>query len=35
MIQLTNGQKKFSQRLAGDELSFTVSRGEIFGLLGA
>jgi ABC-2 type transport system ATP-binding protein len=34
MIQLTNVQKKFGQRLAVDGLSFTVERGEIFGLLG-
>ena len=34
MIQLTNVQKKFGQRIAVDDLSFTVSRGEIFGLLG-
>src|ERR1035438_988767 len=34
MIQLTNVRKKFGQRLAVDDLSFTVSRGEIFGLLG-
>ena len=34
MIQLTNVQKKFGARLAVDDLSFTVSRGEIFGLLG-
>src|SRR5580692_7013461 len=34
MIQLTNVQKKFGQRLAVDDLSFTVERGEIFGLLG-
>jgi ABC-2 type transport system ATP-binding protein len=34
MIQLTNVRKKFGQRLAVDDLSFTVARGEIFGLLG-
>jgi ABC-2 type transport system ATP-binding protein len=34
MIQLANVQKKFGQRLAVDDLSFTVERGEIFGLLG-
>lgn len=34
MIQLTNVIKKFAGRLAVDDLSFTVSRGEIFGLLG-
>jgi len=34
MIQLTNVQKKFGQRLAVDDLSFAVERGEIFGLLG-
>jgi ABC-2 type transport system ATP-binding protein len=34
MIQLTNVQKIFGQRLAVDDLSFTVERGEIFGLLG-
>jgi ABC-2 type transport system ATP-binding protein len=34
MIQLTNVEKKFGARLAVDDLSFTVSRGEIFGLLG-
>jgi ABC-2 type transport system ATP-binding protein len=34
MIQLTNVQKKFGQRIAVDDLSFTVPRGEIFGLLG-
>jgi ABC-2 type transport system ATP-binding protein len=34
MIELTHVQKKFGQRLAVDDLSFTVSRGEIFGLLG-
>ena len=34
MIQLTNVQKIFGGRLAVDDLSFTVERGEIFGLLG-
>lgn len=34
MIQLTNVQKKFGTRLAVDDLSFTVERGEIYGLLG-
>ncbi len=34
MIQLTNVQKKFGQRVAVDNLSLTVARGEIFGLLG-
>jgi ABC-2 type transport system ATP-binding protein len=34
MIQLINVCKKFGARLAVDDLSFTVSRGEIFGLLG-
>jgi ABC-2 type transport system ATP-binding protein len=34
MIQLTNVQKKFGERIAVDDLSFTVERGEIFGLLG-
>src|SRR3984957_883475 len=34
MIQLTNVKKKFGQRVAVDDLSFTVARGEIFGLLG-
>src|ERR1039457_6464457 len=34
MIQLTSVQKKFGQRIAVDDLSFTVARGEIFGLLG-
>ncbi len=34
MIQLTNVIKKFAGRLAVDDLSFTVPRGEIFGLLG-
>src|ERR1017187_7469523 len=34
MIELTHVQKKFGARLAVDDLSFTVSRGEIFGLLG-
>src|SRR5580704_2260773 len=34
MIQLANVQKKFGQRLAVDDLSFSVARGEIFGLLG-
>jgi ABC-2 type transport system ATP-binding protein len=34
MIQLTNVVKKFAGRLAVDDLSFNVPRGEIFGLLG-
>jgi ABC-2 type transport system ATP-binding protein len=34
MIQLTNVIKKFAGRIAVDDLSFTVPRGEIFGLLG-
>jgi ABC-2 type transport system ATP-binding protein len=34
MIQLTNVIKKFAGRTAVDDLSFTVPRGEIFGLLG-
>lgn len=34
MIELVNVRKKFGQRMAVDDLSFTVSRGEIFGLLG-
>src|ERR1035441_9926676 len=34
MIQLTNVTKKFAGRMAVDDLSFTVPRGEIFGLLG-
>lgn len=34
MIELRNIIKKFGGRLAVDDLSFTVSRGEIFGLLG-
>ncbi|HEX9045863.1 MAG TPA: ABC transporter ATP-binding protein [Verrucomicrobiae bacterium] len=34
MIQLHNVQKKFGPRLAVDNLSFTVARGDIFGLLG-
>src|SRR5882757_5922977 len=34
MIELTNVTKKFAGRLAVDDLSFTVPRGEIFGLLG-
>jgi ABC-2 type transport system ATP-binding protein len=34
MIELRNVIKKFSGRTAVDDLSFTVSRGEIFGLLG-
>jgi ABC-2 type transport system ATP-binding protein len=34
MIQLDHLQKKFGARLAVDDLSFTVARGEIFGLLG-
>ena len=34
MIELANVVKKFAGRLAVDDLSFTVPRGEIFGLLG-
>jgi len=34
MIELRNVTKKFAGRTAVDNLSFTVSRGEIFGLLG-
>jgi ABC-2 type transport system ATP-binding protein len=34
MIQLRNVQKKFGSRLAVDDLTLTVPRGEIFGLLG-
>jgi ABC-2 type transport system ATP-binding protein len=34
MIALRNVVKKFAGRLAVDDLSFTVPRGEIFGLLG-
>ena len=34
MIQLTNVIKKFTGRIAVDDLSFAVPRGEIFGLLG-
>jgi ABC-2 type transport system ATP-binding protein len=34
MIQLTNVTKKFGAQIAVDNLSFTVARGEIFGLLG-
>ncbi|HUC83717.1 MAG TPA: ABC transporter ATP-binding protein [Candidatus Acidoferrales bacterium] len=34
MIELVNVRKKFGSRMAVDELSFTVARGEIFGLLG-
>jgi ABC-2 type transport system ATP-binding protein len=34
MIQLSNVVKKFAGRTAVDDLSFTVPRGEIFGLLG-
>src|SRR5260221_8074165 len=34
MIQLTNLQKKFGARLAVNDLTLTVPRGEIFGLLG-
>ncbi len=34
MIQLTNVIKKFAGRTVVDDLSFTVPRGEIFGLLG-
>ena len=34
MIELRNVVKKFGGRVAVDDLSFTVPRGEIFGLLG-
>jgi len=34
MIELRNVIKKFAGRIAVDDLSFTVPRGEIFGLLG-
>jgi ABC-2 type transport system ATP-binding protein len=34
MIELANVRKLFGQRVAVDNLSFSVSRGEIFGLLG-
>lgn len=34
MIQLSHVTKKFAGRTAVDDLSFTVSQGEIFGLLG-
>jgi ABC-2 type transport system ATP-binding protein len=34
MIELRNVRKKFGQRLAVNDLSLTVPRGEIFGLLG-
>ena len=34
MIQLNNVQKKFGQRLAVDDLTLHVPRGEIYGLLG-
>jgi ABC-2 type transport system ATP-binding protein len=34
MIELSHVVKKFAGRLAVDDLSFTVPRGEIFGLLG-
>ena len=34
MIELHQVRKKFGARLAVDDLSFTVARGEIFGLLG-
>src|ERR1022692_918724 len=34
MIELRNVFKKFAGRMAVDDLSFTVPRGEIFGLLG-
>src|SRR5450759_1363752 len=34
MIELRNVIKKFGGRMAVDDLSFTVPRGEIFGLLG-
>jgi ABC-2 type transport system ATP-binding protein len=34
MIELAHVQKRFGQRLAVDDLSFSVGRGEIYGLLG-
>src|SRR3989475_12703981 len=34
MIQLSHLNKKFGHRLAVNDLSLTVSKGEIFGLLG-
>jgi ABC-2 type transport system ATP-binding protein len=34
MIELRNVKKKFGERLAVDDLTLTVPRGEIFGLLG-
>src|SRR5260370_2443561 len=34
MIELRNVQKKFGQRLAVDDLTLAVPRGEMFGLLG-
>ena len=34
MIQLTNVQKKFGARIAVDDLTLNVPKGEIFGLLG-
>jgi ABC-2 type transport system ATP-binding protein len=34
MIELRNVRKKFGDRLAVDDLSLTVNRGDIFGLLG-
>jgi len=34
MIALSHVVKKFAGRTAVDDLSFTVARGEIFGLLG-
>jgi ABC-2 type transport system ATP-binding protein len=34
MIQLSRVQKKFGSRLAVDDLTLTVPRGEVFGLLG-
>src|SRR5213594_1547586 len=34
MIELSGVRKKFGARLAVDDLSLTVPRGEIFGLLG-
>ena len=34
MIALTDVQKKFGSRLAVDNLTLAVPRGEIFGLLG-
>lgn len=34
MIELIHAQKKFGSRMAVEDLTFTVARGEIFGLLG-